>query len=243
VGGRHRRRGRAVVAGRNMTAHSGTGASATPVASTDKEASANPWYKGRAWLVSAALVVVVAITVFTDLPQHSTRSGQISDAARVMAQVNSDVGPCSNALGESLTIYNDLSAHTLTPSEVNQVPGRLRDDQAACSFTDDSIYQLSTVDVPGSASGKYMGQVVSTVTWWAAADALAAIEEIQAVDSSPADVKATTRLEHFERLLASERAQAESELGAADSLLQTRLPALHLTQTPSSNSSPAEARS
>jgi hypothetical protein len=220
-----------------MTAHSRTGPSgtgATPAKSTDRGVDANPWYKRRAWLVSAALVVVVAVTVFTDLPQHSTRSGQLSDDSSVMSQVNTDVGPCSYALGESLTIYHDLSAHTLTPSEVKQVPGLLQDDQDACSYTDDSIYELSTIDIPGSASGKYMGQVVSTVTWWATADALAAIEEIQLADTNPADSEARTRLEHFERLLTSERAQAESELGAADSLLQARLPALQLAQVPSS---------
>jgi hypothetical protein len=223
-----------------MTAHSRTGA--TPVTSTDENISANPWYKRRAWLVSGTLVVVVAVAVLTDLPQSSTRPGQISDDSSVISQVNSDVGPCSYALGESLTIYHDLNAHTLTPSEINQVPGLLRDDQAACSFTDDSIYELSTIDVPGSASGKYIGEVVSTVTWWATADALAAIEEIQVADSNPADTQAKARLGHFERLLASERALAESQLAAADSVLQTRLPALQLTRVPSSGSSAAKVQ-
>ena len=93
-----------------------------------------------------------------------------------MTQLNTDVGPCSYAVGESITIYRDLRAHTLTPAQSRQVPGLLRDDQAACSFTDDSVYQLSTIDVPGSASGRDIGQVVSTVTLWATSDALSAIE-------------------------------------------------------------------
>jgi hypothetical protein len=221
-----------------MTARSGAGTSGTrgagrtdraPAAAPDEEATVNPWYKRRAWLVSAALVVVVAITVLTDLPGHDSRAGQISDDASVMSQVNADIGPCSYALGESLTIYHDLSAHALTASEMKQAPGLLTDDQDACSYTDDSIYELSNIDIPGSASGKYMGQVVSTVTWWATADALAAIEEIQAFDSNPSDTTASTRLIHFERLLVNERAQAESELEAADALLQTHLPAVNLT--------------
>jgi hypothetical protein len=196
----------------------------------DGEVAVNPWYKRRAWLISAALVIVVAVTVLTDLPQHNSRSGQITDDTSVMSQVNSDIGPCSYALGESLTIYHDVNARTLTPSQVDQVPGLLQDDQNACSFTDDSIYQLSTIDIPGSASGKYMGQVVNTVTLWATSDALAAIEEIQAIDANPADTTARSRLSHFEQVLTHDRAQAESELGAADSLLQTHLPALNLTQ-------------
>jgi hypothetical protein len=203
----------------------------------DGEVPVNPWYKRRAWLISAALVAVVAVTVLTDLPQHNSRAGQITDDTSVMSQVNTDIGPCSYALGESLTIYHDLNAQTLTPSQVHQVPGLLEDDQNACSFTDDSIYQLSTIDIPGSASGKYIGQVVNTVTLWATSDALAAIEEIQTIDANPADTTARSRLGHFEQVLTHDRAQAESELGAADSLLQTHLPALDLAQVPASSSS------
>ena len=55
----------------------------------------------------------------------------------------------------------------LPSSEQRQVPGLLTDDQAACSFTDDSIYQLSTITVPGSGSGRDLGQLVGTVTLWA----------------------------------------------------------------------------
>jgi hypothetical protein len=225
-----------------MTAHSGTGAdgaSPAPVTAADRangEVSVNPWYKRRAWLVSAALVVVVAVTVVTDLPSHQSRSGQISDDTSVLSQVNSDIGPCSYAVGESFTIYRDVTAHTLTPSEANQVPGLLSQDQAACSFTDGSIYDLSTIDIPGSPSGKYMGQLVNTVTLWATSDALAVIEEIQLVASNPSDTTAKVRLVHFDGLLTHDRAQAESELGAADSLLQARLPAVNLTKVPASAS-------
>ncbi len=192
----------------------------------------SPWYKRRAWLVSVALILVVGVTVLTDLPQHSSRSGQITDDTSVMTQLNTDVGPCSYAVGESITIYRDLRAHTLTPAQSRQVPGLLRDDQAACSFTDDSVYQLSTIDVPGSASGRDVGQVVSTVTLWATSDALSAIEEIQALDSNPADGAAKQLLDHQEQLLTQDRSRAESQLGAADALLQAKLPALQLTQVP-----------
>jgi hypothetical protein len=198
----------------------------------DESVSNSPWYRRRAWLVSAVLVAVVAVTVVTDLPQHSSRSGQITDDSSVISQVNQDVGPCSYAVGESFTIFGDMSAHTLTPSEAHQVPGLLRDDQAACSFTDDSIYQLSTIDVPGSASGRDMGQLVSTVTLWATSDALSAIEQIQALDSGPANGAARQILAHDVQLLAGDRQRAEDELGAADALLQTRLPALRLAQAP-----------
>ena len=163
-----------------MTAHSGP-----PAATAGEEASGGPWYRRRAWLVSGALVAVVAVAVIADRPQHSSRPGQISADSRVMSQVNADVGPCSQALSKSFTILGDLTAHTLTPSQVNEVPGRLRHDQAACSLVDASIYQLSTIDVPSSASGRDVGRVVSTVTLWATSDAVSAIEQIQALSPTP----------------------------------------------------------
>jgi hypothetical protein len=180
------------------------------------------------------LVAVVAATVAVDLPKHGSRTGQISDDSRVVAQVNQDVGPCSYALGESFTIYSDLSRRTLTASGARQVPGLLRHDQEACSLTDDSIYQLSIIDVPGSASGRDIGQLVSTVRVWATSDALSAIEQIQALDSDRNNGTAHEVLVHDAQLLAHDRQQAGDDLDAADALLQTHLPALHLAPVPTS---------
>ena len=104
----------------------------------------------------------------------------------------------------------------MTKAEQHQVPGLLTDDQAACSFTDDSIYQLSTITVPGSGSGRDLGQLVGTVTLWATADALSAIEQIQVLDSDRSDRHALKVLASDEKLLGSDRAQAEAELAAAD---------------------------
>ena len=200
----------------------------------DESVEASPWYKRRAWLVSVVLVAVVAATVAVDLPKHGSRTGQISDDSTVVAQVNQDVGPCSYALGESFTIYGDLSRRTLTASGAHQVPGLLRHDQEACSLTDDSIYQLSIIDVPGSASGRDIGQLVSTVRVWATSDALSAIEQIQALDSDPNNGTAHEVLVHDAQLLAHDRQQAADDLDAADALLQTHLPALHLAPVPTS---------
>lgn len=202
-------------------------------------AGTKPWFKRRGWLISGALVVMVAVAVIVDLPEHQNRPGQISDDTSVMSQVNSDIGPCSYALKESFIIYRRLVAHNLKPSEVGQVPSLLSQDQTACSYADDNIYQLSQIDIPNSPSGKYMGQVINSVTLWATADALAVIEEIQAVAAKPADFKAPStrarkRLARFEELLTQDRAKAEAELARANSMLQTRLPALNLTRVPAS---------
>jgi hypothetical protein len=97
---------------------------------------------------------------------------------------------------------------------------------------DDSIYQLSTITVPGSGSGRDLGQLVGTVTLWATADALSAIEQIQVLDSSPSNPHALKVLANAERLLESDRAQAEAELQAAERIIGQALPALDLARGP-----------
>ena len=211
-----------------------TSTRAGPATPAEVAVAKKPFYQRRAFLVPGVLTLVLAVVVLTDLPQGSSRAAQITNDTSVMSAVNSDIGPCSYALSESLGIYRDLAARSLTKAEQHQVPGLLTDDQAACSFTDDSIYQLSTITVPGSGSGRDLGQLVGTVTLWATADALSAIEQIQALDSDRSDRHALKVLASDEKLLRSDRAQAEAELAAADKSVQARLPALDLAQVPSS---------
>lgn len=186
------------------------------------------WYRRRGVLVAGAVVVIAAVAAVTDLPQHTTRSQEIAGDTTVMSEVNADVAPCSYAVGEALGIFADLEAHSLTASETSQVPGLLHDDATACSFASDSIYQLSTIEVPGSAEGKHLGNLVSTVTLWATSEGLSAIEQVQTLSSAPGNTAARSTLAADEKLLGRDRAQALTQLAAADQLVKARLPALQL---------------
>ena len=191
-----------------------------------------PWYRRKSFLVPAVSAVIVAAIVLSDLPQSNSRAAEISNSASVVSQVNENVGPCSFALSESFTIYDDLVTGSLSPSEQSQVPSLLNDDQSACSFTDNSIYNLSTMDVPGGTYGNDLGQIVSGVTLWATSDALAAIEEIQVLETTPSDQKARQNLARDVGVLGHDRAQSLAELQAVDKLLGTHLATLHLAQPP-----------
>jgi hypothetical protein len=192
-----------------------------------------PFFKRRAVIVTAAVAVVLVITVVTDLPEHASLASQFSDDKAVVQEVNADVGPCAYAANESFTIYGDLKAHSLSQGDISRVPGLLRDDQTACSFTSDSIYELtSDIDVSGSASGKPLGEMVGTVTLWATSDALSAIESIQMLSTDPGNKSVLRQLQSDERLLASDRAEAQSQLQAADKVLGAKLPGLNLPALP-----------
>lgn len=189
-------------------------------------------------IVAAVVIVVLAVTVVTDLPQHQTRAEQISEDTAIMKQVNSDLASCEYAANESFTIWGDQQAHTLTPSDISRVPGLLRDDQTACSFTSESIYDLtSNIDVPQASAGKPLGEMLGTVTLWATSDALSAIESIQTLTSDSGNSSALKQLQKEEPILASDRAQAEAQLEAADKILATKLPGLNLPVLPDPSNS------
>jgi hypothetical protein len=195
---------------------------------TAETAVASPrsvWYRRRGWLVAIAVLAVVAIAVLTDLPQPASRGVQISGDASIVRQMNADVRGCSYGLSrEVFPIYEDELRHDLAPGQRALVPGLLHDDQAACSFTNQDIYDLSSIEVPSTPSGRYLQHLVGTVTTWVTSDALSAIEAIQKLWVSPHDPAALRELATAVRELGTDRAVALGDVRAADRLLGARLP-------------------
>ena len=76
-------------------------------------------------------------------------------------------------------------AHQLTPADRAPTPGLLGDDQAACSLTNNGVYDLSGIQVPGTPAGKHLGDMVATTLLWTTSDALRAIEDVQGLMNHP----------------------------------------------------------
>lgn len=182
-----------------------------------------PWYRRRAVLVALGVVLVAAVTVLSDLPVHSSRASDIANERAVMSEVNGDLSSCAYAVHESFTIWGEAQHHQLTPADLHAAPSLLRDDQAACSFTNESMFDLSNIEVPGSAAGRRMGSLVGTATLWATSDALGAVEDLEDLMSDPHDQAAAANLATRERQLAADRASSEQDVAAADRILNTRL--------------------
>ncbi len=188
-------------------------------------------------LLAACVVVVLAITVITDLPSHASRASNIASANALIKEVNDDISPCVFAAGEAFTIYADQTHNSLTASDRASVPGLLNDDQTACSFTNDSIFSLSDIDVPGSAAGKQLGDIVNSVTLWATSDALGAIDAIQTLSTDPGNRAALGALAKDRRMMASDRAAADASLQAIDHMLDAKIAALNLPEIPAPSTS------
>ena len=187
------------------------------------------WWRRRGFLVGVGVVAVIGASVVSDLPTHTSRRTDIAGETTVIGEVTSDVAPCVFAVKEAATLYGDeTSGALLTAGNRAQIPALLRDDQDACSFTDDSIFQLSDIDVPGSPAGKDMGQAVNSATVWATSDALAVIEDIQSLTTDPGDARARRDLGRDERLLALDRDRVDGDVDAAGRALDTTLPRIAL---------------
>ncbi len=196
------------------------------------------WYRHRVFLVAVGVVVVIGVAVLTDLPTPTSRANDAKGENAVIGEINADVAPCLFSVREAFTLYADETSGRLSASNRAQIPALLRDDQTACSYTDDSIFELSDIDVSGSAAGKQVSQAVNTVTVWATSDALGAIEDVQALSSRAADHKARAQLQVQLRLLAEDRAKATAEIDTAGKILRTKLATLDV----STESLPSVAR-
>jgi hypothetical protein len=194
--------------------------------------SRSPWYRRRSVALGGAVLAVVAAAVIVDLPHQASHSTQVAGNASVISQLNADVQPCVYGVDQTFAIYRAQAHHSVPASDRGKLPDLLRDDQNACAFTNSSIYDLANMEVAGSTAGKHLNNIVSTVTLWASSDALGAIEAIQTLMSKPADRSALAALGRDEKLLASDRAEAEAQLKAADAALAATLPALVLPTLP-----------
>ena len=105
----------------------------------------------------------------------------------------------------------------------------MSDDQSACSFTNEGIFDLSNIQVAGTPAGKQLGQLVATATLWTTSDALRAIEDVQTLMNDPGNAAALHSLSKAEAQLAADRRTALAQEEAQPTVtLDTHLPPVDL---------------
>jgi hypothetical protein len=186
------------------------------------------WERRRGLLIGLAVAVIVLITVLSDLPVSTSRASDISAERSVMSEVNTDLAPCAYGIHQAIGIWNLQATHQLSPADRAPAPGLLSDDQSACSFTNEDVFDLSNVQVPQTTAGKQLGQMVSTATLWTTSDALRAIEDVQTLMNDPGNAAALHTLSAAESQLAVDRGSALAHEEAADRALDIHLPPVDL---------------
>ena len=186
-------------------------------------AKAPLWQRHRSLAITAAVLVIALITVLSDLPTSTTRASDIGAERSVMSEVNSDLEPCVYGVHQAQGIWTLQAAHELSAAERAPTPGLLSDDQSACSFTNEGIYDLANIQVPGTPAGKQLGQLVATATLWTTSDSLKVIEDVQALMNNPNNAGVRHNLSTEEAQLAVDRRTAMAEEAAADRDLDTHL--------------------
>ena len=196
------------------------------------------WQRHRRLAIVAAVLVIALITVLTDLPTSTSRASDIAAERSVMSEVNSDLQPCAYAVRQAVGIWAFQAHHQLSAAERAPTPGLLSDDQSACSFTNQGVYDLSNIQVPGTPAGKKLGQLLATAMLWTTSDSLRAIEDVQTLMNQPNDGRAVRDLSGEEAQLAADRRNALADENAADRdlgihLQPVNLPPVPATATPS----------
>jgi hypothetical protein len=186
------------------------------------------WQRHRGWAITVVVLVILAVTVITDLPTSTSRASDISAERSVMSELNSDLQPCAYGVHQALGIWALAATHRLSPADRAPTPGLLSDDQSACSFTNEGIFDLANIQVPGTPAGKELGRLVATATLWTTSDSLHVIEDVQTLMNSPGDAAAQRNLAKEEVLMAADRRAGLADEAAADHDLGTHLPAVDL---------------
>jgi hypothetical protein len=182
------------------------------------------WYKRPWFLTAAAALVIIAVSVITDLPHHITRAQDAAAQNSSIRQINSDTAPCGFAVKEAFSFYAEDVTGKLTPSDRTRAISYLVGDQTACSFASGGLSDLTNNFQPlDTAAGKHIDTMASVVQQWMTDYALASIEDIQYLFKHPGNQKKISDLTVEQAKLTATRQRAFADLQRAESILGTKL--------------------
>jgi len=191
------------------------------------------WYK-RPWvLITIAVVVVVALSVLSDLPHRITKQEDAASQNATIKQINGDLKACTFAVNEAFSFYNKYVAGTLNATELAQIPPLLIGDQTACSFASQPVYDLTNNIQPReTTAGKEIDKVLRVAQQWMTNNALASIEDIQYLFKNPGAALKIADLTKQESGLARTRLRALADVHAAETDLGMTLVPLKIPVLP-----------
>ncbi len=196
---------------------------------TSLSAMRAPWYRRPWFLVAVAIVAIVGLSVVMDLPQKLTVAEDAANQDAILKEVNNDILPCTYATQEAFSFYTKDVRGQLTTSDLSQVPKLLIGDQTACSFASGNVYDLTNnVTTTRTPAGKDINAMMPIVVSWTTDNALAAIEDIQRLFTTPGVSRTLRDLGNQQNQLQLKRKSALALLASAERTLGRKLIALKL---------------
>jgi hypothetical protein len=197
--------------------------------STSLSALRAVWYR-RPWFVATVgIVLVVAISVITDLPHPLTKAEDIAQQNGVIKQINGDTATCVFAVKESFSFYRDAVNHTLAPANLPTVRNYLLEDQTACSFASGPVYDMTNNIQPvDTKAGKKVDLAMAATVKWITYDAVGAILAIRNYFGSNPFHLNVTKFDQFQNALSNEQATIVKDIAAASSTLGTTLTPINI---------------
>jgi len=195
---------------------------------------ATAWYKRPWFLITLGVVVVLGVSIVTDLPSHMSPAQDAAEQNAYIDEINTDIAPCVYGVKESFNFYQEQVDGRLTSSDLSQVPELLVGDQTVCSFASEGIYDLTNnIDINMTAAGTHVNDMLGAIVLWTTSDALAAIEDIQYLFEHPHDGAKIQNLAKQEKLLRRDGATIQADFSAAEAALGTKLtrPAIPVLRT------------
>ena len=187
------------------------------------------WYKRPWFLITVAIVIVVAISIVTDLPRHITVVQDVAAQNSAMKQINVDIKPCTFGLQEASGFYHREKTSHLSVSQMNVITTYLVSDQTVCSFAGPSMSELTNnLQIVDTPAGKYLEKMRAETVTWMDSDANGVIYDIWYLSTHRGTAKTLTDLKRRIAFLAQDRQIALAYLADADAALGTTLTMLNL---------------
>lgn len=187
------------------------------------------WYK-RPWvMLTFVIVVVVGVSVITDLPHPISMADDAHAQNLSIKQINTDIAPCVYAVQEAFGFYRNSVAGTLDQNRLKIVNTYLPNDQTVCSFASAGMSDLTNnLDIRQTTAGQYIDKMLKVVVTWMDSDGNHAIVDVQYLIKHPGDQATMADLRLRENFLAKDREKANGYLAAASTHLGQPLVPLKL---------------
>lgn len=191
------------------------------------------WFRRPWFLATVGIILVVAVSVITDLPHPLSKSEDTAQQNGTIKLINADAAPCIFALKESFSFYRADLSQTLSPANLKTVKNYLLQDQTVCSFASGPISDMTNnIQVSDTAPGKKVDAALASVVKWLTYDGVATILDIRNYFGATPFHMDTASLSQHENMLSQDRAAVLADVQSASELLGTTLIPINLPALP-----------